>query len=233
MLLLSLYVVLPIGAQLYIPWEILQAVKEGTRTLTGVPGEYYFGNHASYDMNVMFDPGSGILTGEADITYFNESPDTLNKIVMRLYQNMYRKGGIRDEEVNPEVIHNGVIIKALTVNNEDFYPKLGSRTRTEGTIFSIFLNHALASGKSCQIHISWEFPMPGQPVKRFGKYDEGTYFISLWYPQIAVYDDIDGWDEAQYTGTQEFYNDFNDYYVSITVPRGFMVWATGSWINAK
>ena len=108
-----------VGAQLYIPWEILQAVKEGTRTFTGEPGSNYFQNHTSYDMNVNFDPGSGILTGESDITYFNESPDTLNKIVMRLYQNLYRKGGIRDEEVNPVVLHDGVLIKALTVNYED------------------------------------------------------------------------------------------------------------------
>lgn len=224
---------LPVKAQHYIPFEILHAVEKGTRTLSGVPGDQYFQNHASYNINVQFDPKSGILTGEAVINYFNESPDSLYKIVMRLYQNLYKKGGIRDEEVDQEVIHNGVIIKTLRINNEDFTPKLSDRTRTEGTIFTIFLKDVLVPGKSCRISMSWEFTMPDRPVKRFGKYGEGSFFVSLWYPQVAVYDDINGWDENQYTGTQEFYNDFNDYSVSVTVPRAFMVWATGDWINAQ
>ena len=230
---LFVFITFQIKAQQYIPYEILHAVEEGTRTLSGVPGIGYFQNHASYDINVKFDPRSGLLTGEADINYFNESPDSLHRLVLRLYQNLYKKGGIRDEEVPQEVIHEGVNIKTLRINNEDFTPKLSNRTRTDGTIFTIYLKEALLSGESCRISISWEFTMPDQPVKRFGKYGEGSYFVSLWYPQIAVYDDINGWDRTQYTGTQEFYNDFNDYYVSVTVPRGFMVWATGDWINAQ
>lgn len=229
----SVFITFHLQAQEYIPYEILHAVEEGTRTLSGFPGDWYFQNHASYNMNVKFDPGSGILTGEADINYFNQSPDSLNKLVLRLYQNLYKKGGIRDEEVDPGVIHDGVGIKALRINNEDFTPKLSSRTRTDGTIFTIYLKDALLPGESCRIFISWKFSMPDRPVKRFGKYGEGSYFVSLWYPQVSVYDDINGWDETQYTGTQEFYNDFNDYYVSVTVPRGFMVWATGEWINAQ
>ncbi len=230
---IGFFIMLQLKAQQYIPSEIQYAAEKGTRTLVGTPGKNYFQNYATYNLDVRFNPGSEILSGEADITYFNESPDSLHKVVMRLYQNIYKKGGIRDEEVDPGIIHDGVIIKSLRVNNEDFTPKLAHRTRTEGTNFTIYLNHILTPGKSCNIHMSWEFPMPDRPVKRFGKYDKGSYFVSLWYPQVAVYDDIDGWDENQYTGTQEFYNDFNDYYISITVPRGFMVWATGLWVNAQ
>lgn len=226
-------IMLPAVPQQYIPYEILQAVENGTRTFTGLPGENYFQNHADYNMEVRFDPASGNLAGSADITYYNESPDTLTKIVMRLYQNIYKKGGIRDDEVPPEVIHDGVLIKELIIDKEDYTLKINQRTRTEGTNFSIFLHNSLVPSSSCLIHIEWEFTMPNRAVKRYGKYGDGNYFVGLWYPQIAVYDDIDGWDELQYTGTHEFYNDFNNFYVSITVPRDFMVWATGAWINAE
>ena len=61
-----------------------------------------------------------------------------------------------------------------------------------------------------------------------GIYDASTFFIAYWYPQIAVYDDIDGWDKVDYKGTVEFYNDFSDFDVNISVddPTAF-VWATG------
>jgi len=220
-------------AQKFIPYEMIQAIEKNTRTYNGLPGEAYFQNHADYSMQVKFNPHSGKLSGKTDITYFNESPDSLRKVVMRLYQNSNKKGGIRDEETDPEVIHDGVIIRALVVNDEDLINNLGYRTRTEGTNFTIYLKEVLVSGSSCTIHIEWEFIMPDRPLKRYGKYDEGTYFVSLWYPQVAVYDDIDGWDETQYTGTHEFYNDFNNYRVAITVTRGYMVWATGLWQNPQ
>jgi hypothetical protein len=228
---LFLYFFLQLSAQEYIPYEVIKAIRKGTRTINGIPGEAYFQNHASYSIQVKFDPYSGKLSGKAEIEYFNESPDSLRKIVMRLYQNSNKKGGIRDEEVAPEVIHDGVVISSLTVNNEDLTHNLGNRTQTEGTNFIVYLKNALVTGTSCRIHIEWEFVMPDRPVKRYGKYDAGTYFVSLWYPQIAVYDDIDGWDETYYTGTHEFYNDFNDYNVSVVVPKGYMVWATGTWQN--
>jgi hypothetical protein len=67
------------------------------------------------------------------------------------------------------------------------------------------------------------------PVRRYGKYGDGTYFIGYWYPQVSVYDDLHGWDLIPYTGTQEFYNDFKNYDVTVRVPSGYMVWATGTW----
>jgi hypothetical protein len=57
-------------------------------------------------------------------------------------------------------------------------------------------------------------------------------FIAYWYPQISVYDDVDGWDRMDYSGTLEMYNDINDFNVSLNVPVGFHVWATGVWQNA-
>jgi hypothetical protein len=64
-------------------------------------------------------------------------------------------------------------------------------------------------------------------------YDSTTFFIAYWYPQISVYDDIDGWDKIDFNGEQEMYNDFNNYDVEIEVPDKFLVWATGSLLNAN
>jgi len=65
-----------------------------------------------------------------------------------------------------------------------------------------------------------------------GTYDSTSFFVGYWYPQVAVYDDIDGWDRFNFTGMQEFYNDPSDFHVRITVPGGFTVWATGVLQNA-
>jgi hypothetical protein len=61
--------------------------------------------------------------------------------------------------------------------------------------------------------------------------DPTTFFVPYWYPQIAVYDDYRGWAGTPYSGQQEFYHDFSDYDVTVTMPKGFMVWATGEWQN--
>jgi hypothetical protein len=221
------------SAQTVIPVNIRKSVEKNFRTVQGTPGPGYFQNRSSYVINARFDPVKGRLTGSAKITYFNNSPDTLEKILLRLYQNIASRGGIRDEQWEAGDIHRGVSITALKVNQVDWMEDLSSRTRNEGTNFTIFLRDPLLPHDSVQIGIGWNFLMPGSEVHRYGKYGDGSYFVSMWYPQVAVYDDIDGWDEMQYTGTHEFYNDFNDFDVKIKVPGRFMVWATGEWMNAR
>ena len=80
--------------------------------------------------------------------------------------------------------------------------------------------------------INWNYIVATDPI-RGGAYDKSTFLISYWYPQIAVYDDIAGWDKTNYTGNHEFYNDFNNYDVNIHLPQGFTVWATGLLQNPE
>jgi hypothetical protein len=79
--------------------------------------------------------------------------------------------------------------------------------------------------------MSWELFIPKTQTIRMGNYGNNRLFLAYWYPQIAVYDDIDGWDILEYFGTVEFYNDFNNYEVNITSPPGFTIWATGDLMN--
>ena len=216
------------GQEYFIPYNIQQAVKHGTRTNMGVPGEKYFQNSSDYFIKVSIDTRAGILTGDEIIIYHNNSLDTLSKIVMRLYQNIFKKGALRDAEEDPANINNGESITGLKVNNEDLMQSQ-ARYKTDATNMTIFLKDGLKPSDSCRVSVSWNFKLPVTPVHRFGKYGDDSWFVGYWYPQIAVYDDIDGWDEMNYNGTQEFYNDFNNYHVEIRLSSGYFAWMTGEW----
>jgi hypothetical protein len=219
--------------QSFIPYHILRAVEEGTRTLNGKPGKNYFQNSANYQIQVNLNPATGEVKGDADIVYFNNSRDSLGFLVFRLYQNVYKRGVAHDGNVPASIIGDGMNIASLTVNGEQILLEQNKRVIIEGTLLTLYLRKALRSHDSCRINIAWNFILPGIPVHRYGKYAEGTYFVAFWYPQIAVYDDIDGWDYTPHGGLQEFYNDFNNYEVSIILPAGFMAWATGNWENPE
>lgn len=89
----------------------------------------------------------------------------------------------------------------------------------------------LAPGKKINFHITYSYILNKTSHIRTGEVDDGAYFIAYFFPRIAVYDDIDGWNNNPYLGTQEFYNDFCDFKTSITVPANYLVWATGDLIN--
>ena len=78
------------------------------------------------------------------------------------------------------------------------------------------------------MQISWHYYVNTGSPERTGMVDSGSYFIAYFFPRVAVYDDIDGWDTWSYNGKQEFYNDFGNFNVDITVPKNYVVWATGN-----
>ncbi len=90
----------------------------------------------------------------------------------------------------------------------------------------------LDPGDDIEIGIDWRYYLAKNSPVRTGAYSDSAIFVAYWYPQIAVYDDIDGWDMIDYSGTVEFYNDINDYQVEITAPGNYLVWATGELQNA-
>ena len=77
------------------------------------------------------------------------------------------------------------------------------------------------------INIKWHYIINKGSHSRTGSVDSTTFFIAYFFPHIAVYDDIDGWDDFHFKGDAEFYNDFGDFDVNITVPENFVVWGTG------
>ncbi|MNQ84135.1 hypothetical protein D3C85_992550 [compost metagenome] len=92
---------------------------------------------------------------------------------------------------------------------------------------------ALAPGKNIKLKIEYKYDLNKGSHMRTGQVDEGSHFVAYFFPRVAVYDDIDGWNKFPYTGEVEFYNDFCNFRGEITVPKNFVVWATGDLLNAK
>ena len=216
----------------YIPLNIRSAYEKGTRSLDGNPGPNYWQNKAEYNIKVNLDPRTKLLQGSEDIVYYNNSPDSLTQIVVRLYHNISKPNARRDFYLSENAINNGVQLKKITVRDNEIKLDDKSLMNLTGTNLSIKLLEKLAPKSLINLSIDWEIEMPAMQSIRYGSYDSTTMFVAYWYPQISVYDDVDGWDRMDYAGTLEMYNDFNDYTVELTVLAGFQVWATGVWQNA-
>lgn len=220
---------------LNIPRNIYKAYEKGTRSLDGMPGPNYWINRSDYKINAELIPQTRTINGHARITYYNNSPDSLNTFVFRLYQDIMKKGNPRDFSISPNDITDGIKIDTLIINNTgiDFKSKSYRVLRT-GTnlIISNFPSKVPTKGFA-KIEVKWSVVIPTETRIRMGAYDSQTFFVAYWYPQIATYDDIDGWDRQEYTGATEFYNDFGNFDVELTVPGDNLVWATGELQNAK
>ncbi len=221
---------------LYQALEFRKAYANGTRSRDGKPGPNYWQNRSDYKISVELVPGTRQIKGEETVTYFNNSPDTLQMLVVRLYPNIFKKGNERDEEIDPEDVTEGVNVSLLKVNDQTLDAKPKERTRGQQVIhFStnmvVRLAQPLMPKSSLKLTINWDYTIPKKTHIREGTYGENTFMVAYWYPQIAVYDDIDGWDTFAYGGQTEFYNDFSNFDVTVKVPPNFLVWGTGVWQN--
>ena len=221
-------------SSLNIPLNIQRAIDKDTRTLEGKPGPNYWQNKAEYKIKAELEPKSRKLSGEETITYYNNSPDTLKQIVIKILMDIYRKGNSRDFEISPNVLTEGVQPKGIFVNSTEIKTD-GSKNslRREGTNLFISLEQPVLPKTKAEVKFNWNFFIPNESQIRMGAYDSTTFFIAYWFPQVAVYDDIDGWDVVSYTGQTETYNDFSNYDVEITVPKNFLIWSTGILLNPK
>lgn len=234
--LLTIFFISQIHSQqssIYIPFEIQKAVKNETRTLTGVPGKNYWQNKSDYDISVEVNTETGLLIGEEKIKYFNNSPDSLERIVIRLYQDIAKTNASRNWFVNAKYLNEGVELKELKINDKYYDLSDTSKSVFRGsTNLSVKLDKILHPKSELSIEVKWQFVIPKDFKLRMGNYGNGNFFVAYWYPQIAVYDDIDGWDTNDYQGTVEFYNDFNNYNIHLKIPAGYIAWATGELQNA-
>ncbi len=202
---------------------------KGTRSPSGAPGRMYWQNTATYNLQVQFTPATRRVSGVAEIAYVNKSPDTLLNILFKLYPNLYQKGAQRLMTIEPEDVTDGMLITSLTVNGNETKP---SDWHIGGTNMSLRIP-PLFPGQTIRFTIRYDYDLNKNSHIRTGEVDGGAWFLAYFFPRIAVYDDIDGWNRNPYLGTQEFYNDFCDFNLSVTVPKDYLVWATGDWLNCS
>jgi len=215
-------------SSLYIPRNIQDAYTENTRSFDGKPGERYWQNSADYDIKAELFPSTRILKGEENIIYHNNSPFFIGQVVFRLYQDLYKTGSKRDRFIDPSDVGQGVNIDQININGKPVKVTSSSYVRRSGTLmFVSLLSSSVEKGQSVSIDIKWSFKIDKNTLIRMGAYDSTSFFVGYWYPRIAVYDDIDGWDENEYNGQNEFYEDFCNFKVAITVPKNYLVWGSG------
>lgn len=213
-------------APLYMPLTIKRAYERQTRNYSGAPGARYWQNKAGYDIKVAFDPVTNGVSGTEQIRYVNNSPDTLRSVNFKLFPNLFQKGGVRNMAVSTDDLTDGVVLKNMKVNGA----AKPLPTAVKGTNMGVSIPD-LYPGQTAQFELDFSYTLNENTHIRTGSIDTGAYFIAYFFPRIAVYDDINGWDQIPYMGTQEFYNDFSDFRVAITVPGSYQVWATGDLKN--
>lgn len=214
-------------AQLPVARNIQKAFDKGTRNVSGQPGNRYWQNTATYNLDIRFDPATRLVSGTANIEYKNKSPDTLRKIVFKLFTDLYKAGAMRSYPIEEQDVSKGMAIHKLVVNNT---PRTQASVGNTGTNMIVPVEPVLP-GQSVHFSIDYSYTLNKGSHIRTGEIAEGAYFIAYSFPRITVYDDVDGWNMAEYLGTYEFYNDFCDFNVSISVPQQYGVWATGDLVN--
>jgi hypothetical protein len=206
------------------PKNFLNAYEKGTRSQSGMPGANYYQNSSNYRISAEIESKTRNVKGKEYITYFNNSPDTLKRIYFRMYQDLYKPTTSRDRAISEKELTNGIQLYSIKINGQ----KLTDADLFRGeTTMIAFPSRVILPNSSTEIEIEWSFTIPNGTSIRMGAKDSLTFMVAYWYPQIAVYDDISGWDDLNYNGATEFYNDFNNYEVEIKAPYDFNVWATG------
>jgi hypothetical protein len=207
------------------------------RAASGAPGPRYWQNRADYDIKATLDTATKTLHGSLRLRYTNHSPDTLRYIWMQMEQNAFKDKSLnsfifpQDSRFGARGFEGGDVI-------ERFDQVLGGaagrhaavKRRPNETVMKIDLAEPLAPGRVATFDVAWSFLIPEHGADRMGR--EGSlYELAQWYPRVNVYDDVRGWNTEPYLGQGEFYLEYGDYTVDITVPSGYIVASTGTLMN--
>jgi Peptidase family M1 domain len=218
--------------------SIQQAFDAGTRNYSGQPGANYWQIETDYDIRASIDPETQTITGSETISFHNNSPDDLRNIVLRLDHNIFRPDVPRGFSV-PAEITEGMIVTKIVVNGVVVsltQPSDGSQPKTFAvdltkTVATINLETPIRSKSTAKIQIEWHTKLPGgeggQGHRMTQRWDKRLFQPTQWYPRIAKYDDLRGWETSIYLGPSEFYNNFGKFDVRIEMPAGWLVSGTG------
>ena len=215
------------------------------RRASGTPGPGYWQQRVDYSIKVALDTAANRLSGTVTIRYTNRSPDTLSFVWVQLDQNLFKPGSLGSLLNPPESrsaghgFAGGYSIESVTQSPADATaPKTATKKRSapppparltpriDDTMMYVPLATPLAPGGSTVLTIAYGFDIPEMGADRTGR-EGDTYLIAQWYPRVAVYDDVSGWNTLPYTGDGEFYLEFGDYEYEVTLPAGFLMAGTG------
>ena len=210
------------------------------RSASGKPGPKYWQNRADYKLDCTLDTAAHKVTGTAVITYTNNSPDNLEFVWLQLDQNIYQQGSRGSATTtqtggrwaNPGFTQ-GNVVRSITVEID------GARSIPKSIItdtrLQIWLPQAMkAGGSKATITVAYEFTVPERGTDRMGRMKTSNgwlYEVAQWFPRMAVYDDIQGWNTLPYIGAGEFYLEYGDIEYSITAPSNLIIAGSGEMLN--
>ena len=212
------------------------------RTGSGRPGPAYWQQRADYEIDVRLDTTSHRIEGADTITYTNNSPDSHDYLWVQLDQNLFdpdSRGALANP---PDARWRGAFEEGgVTIEEVEFVNPSGRRLEPSYLITDTRMRIALEEpippgGSTVELDIAWSFTIPEHGADRMGRYDSRAgwvYQLAQWYPRMFVYDDVNGWNPQPYLGQGEFYTEFGDFQVEVTVPRDLIVVATGELQNPR
>jgi hypothetical protein len=218
-----------------------------TRSASGQPGPKYWQNRADYKLTASLNESSNEITGSALISYTNNSPDKLDFLWLQVDQNLFKKDS-RGNAVIPikgsrngakgQDFDGGQNIKSVklisTVNGK---PSEKELTYTIiDTRMQVDLPSGLKPNSNLKLKIDFSFISPLYGSDRMGVQDtkNGKIFtVAQWYPRMCVYDDVQGWNTLPYLGAGEFYLEYGDFDVALTVPSNHIVVCSGELLNSS
>jgi len=209
------------------------------RAGSGRPGHAYWQQGVDYRIEATLDPAANELRGHEVISYHNHSPDALPYLWLHVEQNMCAPGSVTALLDQPPLIFLGSIFDfscqgfagGLTLDSVMVSGRV-VRPSVFGTTMRLDLDAPLPPGATVDLAIDWRFKVPPFGGGRMG-HDGTLYELGQWYPRMAVYDDLRGWNHDPYIGAGEFYLEYGRFDVSVTVPAGFVVAATGVLQNPE
>ena len=220
------------------------------RTASGAPGKDYWQQRADYKIELTLDDVKQEIEGTETITYFNQSPDPLDYLWLQLDQN-FRAQDSETPLVTEYFMKNSLSSKELFTiqNNFDGGFRIDKVLDEAGQPLAYFINktmmrinleHPLLPGAQMTFQVDWHYKINDRMslggrsgYEYFPKDDNYSYTIAQFYPRMAVYDDVEGWQNKQFLGRGEFALSFGNFEVAMTVPEDFIVGATGTLQNPK
>lgn len=220
--------------------SIRRAYEAGTRDFSGKPGPNYWQLETDFTIQASLDPHTQTITGTEKILVHNNSKEDWDRIVLRLDHNIFRADVPRGYSTPAEQT-DGMIVTSIKVAGEsvDLTASPAGRNETpklrviglNRTIATLILAQPIKAGTTTELEIAWNTKLPGGPDGRghrmTQRFDSSLFQPTQWFPRLAKYDDLRGWETSPYLGPAEFFNNFGRFDVSITVPAGWIVSGTG------
>jgi hypothetical protein len=217
------------------------------RRQSGAPGREYWQQRADYTIAATLDTASKTLKGTVTIRYTNNSPDSLTTVWLQMEQNLFRPGSTgsllnaASSRFGGAGFDGGFVIESMfqtaaaTLRAGTNRPRGAAvqqpvKMRVDETMMEVDLATPLAPGQATLLQIAYHFRIPEHGADRMGR-EAQLYELAQWYPRMAVYDDVVGWNTDQYLGQGEFYLEYGDYEYQVTLPAGYIVAATGTLQN--